>query len=141
MSSAFGRRTLLLTGIGVILVAFGAGCDESLTGPTVPLNQDFTLAPRQTAWVEAASLTVRFDRVTGDSRCPSDVVCIQGGDAIVHITVTSAQSVRGHELHTGDLKPVRHDEVTIALVSLVPYPFSSRTISPDEYRATLKVTR
>jgi hypothetical protein len=36
---------------------------------------------------------------------------------------------------------VQHDGVTIALVQLTPYPFSSRTIAPGDYRATLKVTR
>jgi hypothetical protein len=44
-------------------------------------------------------------------------------------------------VHTGDLKPVTHDDLTIHLVELAPYPFSSRTIAPNEYRATLRVTR
>ena len=44
-------------------------------------------------------------------------------------------------LQTGDLRPVVHNGLTIALVQLSPYPFSARTIAPDEYRATLKVTR
>jgi hypothetical protein len=39
------------------------------------------------------------------------------------------------------MQPVVHDRLTIALIQLSPYPFSSRTIAPDEYRATLKVTR
>jgi hypothetical protein len=34
-----------------------------------------------------------------------------------------------------------HEGFTIALVNLTPYPFSSKTILPDEYRATLRVTR
>ena len=45
------------------------------------------------------------------------------------------------ELHTGSMAPVRYGSYTITLVQLQPYPFSSRTIRPDEYRATLKVTR
>jgi hypothetical protein len=43
-------------------------------------------------------------------------------------------------LQTGDLRPVVHNGLTIALVQLSPYPFSARTIAPEEYRATLKVT-
>ena len=46
-----------------------------------------------------------------------------------------------NELHTGDMQPVRHDELTIHLVQLAPYPFSSRPFTPDEYRVTLRVTR
>jgi hypothetical protein len=39
------------------------------------------------------------------------------------------------------MRPVKHGDLTIELVQLSPYPFSSRTIQPDEYRATLRVTR
>jgi len=39
------------------------------------------------------------------------------------------------------MQPVVHEGLTIALVQLMPYPFSAKTIAPDEYRATLKVTR
>lgn len=116
-------------------------CDESLTGPTVSLNQEFVLAPGGSAIIEGASLAVRFTGVSGDSRCPADVVCIQGGDAIVRISVIADGGRRDYELHTGDMRPVRHDGLTIALVQLSPYPFSSRTIEPGDYRATLKVTR
>src|SRR5262245_17404291 len=122
------------------VLAFAA-CDESVTGPTVPLNREFELAPGQSAFVDNASLTIRFDGVTGDSRCPADAVCILGGDAIVHVAVTSRQSSRDYELHTGDMRPVLHEGLTIALVQLQPYPFSSRTINPGDYRATLKITR
>jgi hypothetical protein len=31
--------------------------------------------------------------------------------------------------------------VRVTLVELQPYPFSSRTIAPEEYRATLTATR
>ena len=44
-------------------------------------------------------------------------------------------------LHTGDMKPVTHEDLAIALVELTPYPFSSRPIQPGDYRATLRVTR
>ncbi|MGH9329271.1 MAG: hypothetical protein ACRD09_02410 [Vicinamibacterales bacterium] len=118
-------------------------CHESSpAGPTVPLNQQFVLAPGQTATVEGASVRVSFLRVLGDSRCPADALCIQGGDAIVQIEVhPDGGGVRPYELHTGDMRPVKHDDLTIELVQLSPYPFSSRTIQPDEYRATLRVAR
>jgi hypothetical protein len=127
--------------LSVLLLLAVAGCDESPTGPTVPINREFELAPGQAAVVEDVSVSVRFNNVTGDSRCPADAVCILGGDAIVHVTAVSRQASRDYELHTGNMRPVTHDGVTIALVQLQPYPFSSRTIQPGDYRATLKVTR
>jgi hypothetical protein len=116
-------------------------CDESITGPSVGLNEDFELQPGGSALISGASFAVRFNRVTGDSRCPADAICIQGGDAIVSITAIDDDALVDLELHTGSMAPVRYGSYTITLVQLQPYPFSSRTIRPDEYRATLKVTR
>jgi hypothetical protein len=123
-------------------VALMMGCDEPApTGPTVPIDSEFVLAPQQSAVIAGTDASIRFVRVDGDSRCPADAFCIQGGDARVRLEVTSSAGRREYELHTGDMQPVRHDDLTIHLVQLVPYPFSSRSIAPDEYRVTLRVTR
>ena len=118
-----------------------AGCDEPLTGPTAPLNSEFTLAPGETMAIERASLSVTFNRVTGDNRCPADAVCILGGSADVSITAASDESTRDYVLRTGDLQPVSHDGATIQLVQVAPYPFSAQTIEPDDYRVTFRVTK
>ena len=100
------------------------------------------LAPGESAQVSTASLVVRFDRVSGDSRCPADAVCIQGGDAIVHVHVTGGGTA-DYELHTGDASraSVTHGSFRISLIDLQPFPFSSRTIQQSEYRATLRVSQ
>jgi hypothetical protein len=108
--------------------------------PTVPLNQEFTLAPGESTAIDNTSISVRFMGVDGDSRCPADAVCIQGGDALVKIDVLTGNHVDAYVLHTGDLRPVTHNDLTIALVSLVPYPFTSRPVEPADYRATLRVS-
>jgi hypothetical protein len=111
------------------------------TGPSVPLNQQFTLAPGESATIAGMAARVEVLRVSGDSRCPADALCIQGGDALVHIVVHGTR-VSEYELHTGDAarSSIRHGALRVALVDLQPYPFSSRTIRPDEYRATLTVS-
>jgi hypothetical protein len=108
----------------------------------VPLNQQFALAPGEVAPIQDTSLRVQFLRVSGDSRCPADAVCIQGGDALVHIRAIDGRSFE-YELHTGDESraAVTHAGFRIELINLQPYPFSSRTIQPDEYRATLRLSR
>jgi hypothetical protein len=133
-----GRMRRLTTGFCLLLVT---ACGGSPSGPTTPLNTEFTLAPTQTMHIDGTSMAVRFNQVTGDSRCPADAVCILGGSADVEITAESDSSKREYALRTGDMKPVQHEGLTITLVQLVPYPFSARTIQPGEYRATLKVTR
>jgi hypothetical protein len=146
----FGTRTALLEGVNAKLLILAAlclllatACQDTASEPTVPLDQQFTLAPGQAASVAGASLQVRFVRVSGDSRCPADAICIQGGDAIVHLSVGDSGGAAAYELHTGDSSrsAVSHAGFRVELISLQPYPFSSRTIGPDEYRATLKVSR
>jgi hypothetical protein len=121
-----------------------SACDEnSVAGPTVGLNQQFTLAPNEVAAVRDVDLRVQFVEVTGDSRCPADAICITGGDALVHIRVSDGGSASTYELHTGDSSraSIVHGSVKIALVELQPYPFSSKTIAPGDYRATLTTSR
>lgn len=133
---------LAISATGLALAALAlVACDESPTAPTVRLNQEFVLAPGEAAKIAGAGMSIRFVGVLGDSRCPADAVCILGGDAIVRISVLSFGGGRDdYDLHTGDLRPVAHRGFTIALVNLVPYPFSSRAIQPNEYRATFRVT-
>jgi hypothetical protein len=117
------------------------GCNDHVTGPTSPLNTEFTLAPGDTMTMEGEPLSLSFNRVTGDNRCPADAVCILGGSADVSVRIVSDRSTREYVLRTGDMQPVQHDGFTIGLVQVQPYPFSARPIEPDEYRATFKVTR
>jgi hypothetical protein len=130
------RFVVLLT-----CVLAGIGCDEKVSGPTSPINSEFTLAPGETAAIEGASLGIRFNQITGDNRCPADAVCVLGGSADVSITVVSDRSSREYVLRTGDMRPVQHDPYTVTLVQVAPYPFSARTIEPDDYRVTFRVTR
>ena len=133
-------RTVMLVACLLAVTA----CDEKgPVGPTVTLNERFTLAPGETATIDGVDLFVQFVDVAGDSRCPADAICIQGGDAVVRIRVLDGGAVSAYELHTGDSSraTVTHTQVRIALVELQPYPFSSRTIASSEYRATLRVTR
>jgi hypothetical protein len=119
-----------------------AGCDESPTGPTVSLDARFTLAPGETASVSGRGVRLRFEGVTGDSRCPADALCITGGDAIVKVVADGDSGSLTLDLHTGDASraSVTYGGVKVTLVELSPYPFSNRTIAPGDYRATLVVS-
>ena len=130
--------------LALVLFAIGltAYAADTLTTPQGPVDRRVVLAPGETADIDAGGIRIGFQGVLGDSRCPADAVCIQGGDAIVRIDVLeSGGALSTFDLHTGDMKPVRHGDLTIALEDLSPYPFSGRTIAPGEYRATLRVTR
>jgi hypothetical protein len=129
------RRLLL-----VFCLLSAAGCLGN--GPTAPTPFDgrIVLAPGERAGL-AADLSVRFVGVLGDSRCPADALCIQGGDAIVRVEITTGTASAERDLHTGDMQPVVFERTRVELLQLDPYPFSSRPIQPGDYRATLRVTR
>ena len=123
------------------LTIAAVGCGEGPTAPT-PVNHRFTLAPGEIALVPGAEISVRFDGVADDSRCPGDALCILGGDAVVRVAVLDGSSMSAYELHTGSLQPVRHGDLTLSLAELQPYPFSSLPpIAAADYRATLHATR
>src|SRR4051812_68614 len=128
--------------VAIALLIAGCGDSNPLTDPSRPVNAQFVLAPGESTRIEGTAFQLRFRGVVGDSRCPADALCILGGDAIVRIDIVeTGQPATSYELHTGSLQPVRHDNMTITLLELAPYPFSSRTIAPDDYRATLRATR
>jgi len=131
-----------LATILVCLLAATA-CDESPTGPSVSLDARFTLAEGETASVQGRGVSLRFESVTGDSRCPGDAVCITGGDAVVRIQASGDAGTLSLDLHTGDTSraSVTYGGLKVTLVELQPYPFSSRpAITPGDYRATLVVS-
>jgi len=117
--------------------------DNGPSGPSIPLNERFILEPGGSALIADAGISVQFVGVTGDSRCPADAFCIQGGDAVVHVRVFDSGAPDAYEFHTGysRLASVAHGGLRIELLELQPYPFSSRTISPSDYRATIVVSR
>ena len=106
-----------------------------------PISKQVVLAPGQSVSLSEA-VELRFDGVSGDSRCPADAVCVWGGDALVQVAVLRARrGSQSYTLHTGDMRPVTHEDLTIALVELSPYPFSAKPIQPGDYRATLRISR
>jgi hypothetical protein len=131
-----------MKGAVACLLLVTAACRPTPTGPTAFLDTTFTLAPGQVATVGTTALKLEFLDVTGDSRCPADAVCIQGGDAVVRVRGTSGGAITVLELHTGDATRAAapFENVRVELVELKPFPFSSRAVAPGEYRASLRVT-
>jgi hypothetical protein len=129
------RRLLL----ALCLLPATACLGNSPSSPT-PIDREIVLAQGQTAQV-GGDVSVGFVSVLGDSRCPINAGCIQGGDAIVRITVTSTRGRGDRDLHTGTLAPVTFEDLELRLVDLHPYPFGGRTTDPADYRATLHVKR
>jgi hypothetical protein len=143
-------RSGFLSSLIALFALAGAAlaCSPSTSAPLVPpdvsnvaLDQDFELAPGQSATFAGVDFAVRFDSVSADSRCPSDVVCVWAGDAAVHLTLTrDGGGSRSAVLHTTlDPKNITEGNAVLAIVGLNPATRSTVRIRPHEYRVKLIV--
>jgi hypothetical protein len=127
---------LLLTLGSMFALACGS---SSSSGPSAALNTPTELAPGQTALV--GGLRITFTGVTGDSRCPVDVVCVWEGDAVASLEVSQPTgAVETRELHTHGPRAVTYNGFAIELVRLDPAPRSTQTIPPASYRLVVRVS-
>jgi hypothetical protein len=127
----------------LLLAACASGGGTAPTTPTAGLNEEFTLTPGQAVSVNSARVQVTFERVSEDSRCPTDVNCVWEGDAVVVLKVKAEDQEATREVHTqGGASRSRHataGRYVVTLVRLEPAPRSTGAIEPSAYRVTLKV--
>ena len=94
--------------------------------------------------VADTGLTVSFEKVVDDSRCPTGVTCTWAGDAAVTIRIDVRKaSASRYTLHTNlpSAREAEHRGVRIRLVALAPRPGVGRKPRSDKYRVTLLIER
>jgi hypothetical protein len=136
----------------VLILALAAAC-TSTTGPgpgatlaaTPNLDQPFQLRAGERAFIDEASLYVRFLDVVADSRCPSDplIQCIWEGDGAILVEVAPVNGdTLADTLHTTlDPKILSVGGVVLEFVQLDPYPATTTAIPLKQYVATFVVQR
>ena len=141
--------------LALLFAASLTACNQDTTAPAqasrapltaasanVTLDQPFELRVGRSATVAGEGLTVSFEAVPSDSRCPTGVQCVWAGNAVVQVVLSKDGKAFGAELNT-NLEPTSVDYLNynVALVSLAPYPTSSGSIPQSQYRATFVVTK
>jgi hypothetical protein len=121
-----------------------AACGVSITTPTEPIvtvvgDTTFVQLPVETS-VMVDAVSVHFDRVTEDSRCPFGVTCVWEGNGRIELTVSDGVDTQALGLNTST-PPTEEDfgGFTIRLDQLDPYPQASRPTRPSSYVATIAV--
>jgi hypothetical protein len=101
------------------------------------------LAIGKSAAIPNTPVTVTFDEVIEDSRCPTGVTCIWAGDAVVKISIKAANGKPGaYTLHTNSPeRQAEHDGYRVELMTVTPYPKGDAPIRREDYRITLLVER
>jgi hypothetical protein len=139
----------------------GAPTPEPTPEPTVvgevALAEPFDLRLNDKVTVAGEGLQIEFTGIQTDSRCPSDVMCAWSGVAGLQFTATGSSGATGHFVlggyadPDGVVRPVMEagvapvgvvDDYLITITHIRPYPVHhDQTIAPEEYVATLVVTK
>jgi hypothetical protein len=131
-----------------VLVAFFAlfsllFAQQSRKAEVIRLGQEFELKINQEAMIEGEALAVVFESVVEDSRCPEGVDCIWSGNAKIRLrSGKQKQTPAAVELNTNvGSKSSSYLNYEIRLIALKPRPKADKPIQPNEYIATLIVTK
>lgn len=110
-----------------VLSAFFAliACDEKRE--EMPIEDKFgepiSLKVGASSDIQEGILTIKFDKLVEDSRCPTDVECFWEGQATIQLLVNESATVdlimrAGHE----DLAKDTLDDYIYTLLDISPYP-------------------
>ena len=114
----------------------------------VLLGDVFTIGQGKTAVIPNENLTITFDNVISDSRCPTQVNCAEEGQAEPVVMIRQGESEPvALEFNTNSSPDLNRQKLPfgdyeVVLQSLDPYPQDpDQPIELSEYRVTLMVTK
>lgn len=117
--------TLLLSrAVVAALLLLAVGCDSSDPDPARSQPAaDLQLELGETG--QADGLTITFESVTGDSRCPEGVECIWAGEARVRLVVNgTSEEILAMDAVLAPDAVIQRGDVTLRAIDLTPYPGS-----------------
>jgi hypothetical protein len=132
--------------IGVIAASFllvtaGLSCSSDKVPAT--LGKEFTIYVGQVAIFETETLSLKFLKVSADSRCPTGVECIQAGAVIcqVYVSYKGATSTieitqkGGTDIGWGTLGSYQ------VMFKVQPYPEADKKIAKADYKLVMTILK
>jgi hypothetical protein len=135
-------RTLLVLAAALGLAGCSAVGDVSkiASSRAVPIGQEFELARGEVVHLDGTSVSVIFDAVLEDSRCPMNARCIWAGNARVQVSI-GVGSTPSHEFNTSDRFTTRRAilDYDFVLVNLQPVPMTGEKV--EKYVITMRAEK
>lgn len=85
-------------------------------------------------------VSVTFNELVADYRCPVDVVCIEAGAVVAHITLSSGGMTETFNLPQDEV-PKAFGKYLISIESVTPEARSTREIDPEDYKVTFRIVQ
>jgi len=121
------------------------GCAIKSADVSAELDKQFSLKANQTASIDSEGLTIKFREISGDSRCPSDVVCVWAGEVTAKLELKKSTNEAPIQLILGagadNRSEAEFDDYSIKLVSVDPYPKTTGSIQQSNYSVILSVSK
>jgi hypothetical protein len=136
-------KYILLSGF-LLVQAVVLGCQPVGGRVTASLGNEFSLSVGQTAELTAEKLTLQFEGVQEDSRCPRGATCVWQGRVSCTVKINDNGAVSTIVLSEPGLteQPGANVYRNYKFSSRVlPYPELNRKIATEDYRLFLTVTR
>lgn len=145
----------LFVGVGILVVLLGAvlllagpkpangpaplaTTTPSTGGQTAPQSQNVEAGIGQTVMALGVSITPK--EVVEDSRCPTDVQCIQAGRVRVRTEIVSGLGTANQVFLVGE--PITTEAEAITLLEVRPATKTSTvTLKPSDYRFVFKIEK
>jgi hypothetical protein len=111
--------------------------DSNTFVPTVSASvNEVSLTPDVTA--DVSGLSIRFNSLVQDNRCPVDVQCIEAGAVTANVTLENDGKSETRNLPSDEV-PYEFNGYKVSIVSVSPEARSTVSIKPNEYKVTFKV--
>jgi hypothetical protein len=141
----FKRISFFILILSILFVLVGCSSDDEVTASW---GQELNLAAGQTAVFDGGALKIKFESVTGDSRCQKGVYCIQAGEAKCQVLIGSDGSFSMIELNdrggTDGYSETTYQNSGYKIklsFRVEPYPEAGKQIEKSDYRLKLTVTK
>lgn len=120
-------------------LAAAAGCTSSSTNAN-ELPVTVNLASGNRVSLVKQGITLQFDSVVTESRCPMGALCIVAGQAVLSFSLTGPNAPTGGRLLLASDRPDSTLGVVLNAEAITPYPQIGRP-PPDHrsYRVTLRI--
>ena len=137
------KKTLLNLFSLICVTSLLAGCTSAPSAIQVKVGNEFILSIGQEAHISEENLSIIFEDVIEDSRCPLDVTCIWEGRASILVQLTYDDIVYNVVLNEPGLTDHAVDIFIDYSVSfhLEPYPIEADNISKEDYRLRMTISR